>query len=116
MTPRAPRPLPVVEASPPAADAWRTAVDDPGSEVEVTVSGFVPDRGRVESGWTYRFVAEGARAEEVTRLYRELGFEVVEDPVAAREGPRECTECYGALGPGHRAIYTRPLTGEANRG
>ncbi len=65
---------------------------------------------RAAAGWEFRFVAEGARAEEMVRLYHELGFEVVSDPVAEDEvgeaGP-ECDACRSIAAERFLAIYTR---------
>lgn len=65
------------------------------------------DPERVRAGWQHRFVAAGARAEEMIELYRELGFEVAADPVPTG-GPEDgCAGCFGAGGDEYRSIYTR---------
>jgi hypothetical protein len=66
-----------------------------------------PDPARVAEGWERRFVAEGARAEEMMQFYRDLGFEVAADPVAATDLPGGCESCRLVLGWSFRVIYTR---------
>lgn len=68
--------------------------------------GFEPDPARLADGWEYRFVADGARAEESAALYRELGFEVCADPVGAAASPA-CADCRLVALLHFRAIYTR---------
>lgn len=68
--------------------------------------GFRPDAGRVAAGWEYRFVADGARADESVGLYRELGFEVAADPVGEAVSP-DCADCQLVAALRFRAIYTR---------
>jgi hypothetical protein len=66
------------------------------------------DPARIAAGWSYRFTAEGSRAEEMVELYRELGFDVAADPVATgADNEVVCTECYDASPRPYRAIYTR---------
>ena len=105
-----PRKLPVV------ATAYPTAVD--GAREPATASaamggaqhlGLDPDPARIQAGWQHRFVAEGARAEEMIRLYGELGFEVAGDPVLTDDGTGVCSVCFGSTGQSYRAIYTRRL-------
>ena len=72
------------------------------------MTGVEADPARTADGWTYRFVAEGARAEEMVRLYLELGFEVAADPVLTSTDEQVCTECYDASPRPYQAIYTRP--------
>lgn len=63
-----------------------------------------------EQGWTRRFIALGRRLHEVTELYRQLGFEILLEPVDldevesfATEGCKHCIVTTLA-----RTIYTRP--------
>ena len=65
------------------------------------------DPERIREGWEHRFVAAGARAEEMVALYRELGFEVVADPVPTEALTSGCTACFGVGGEEYRSIYTR---------
>ena len=60
---------------------------------------------REDEGWERRFVAFGERAEEAIQLYRDLGFEVVADPVQPDDMAAECTDCQ--LVTLFRTIYTR---------
>lgn len=68
--------------------------------------GVRPDPARIAEGWEHRFTAAGARAEEMIALYRELGFEVVADPVPGNAVDPGCDVCLsGSLE--YRVIYTR---------
>jgi len=73
-----------------------------------------PDPGRIAQGWEHRFVAAGERVEEVVALYRELGFEVVADPVGGEGMDDGCTACFAGQ-VRYSAIYTRrrPPDGES---
>ena len=64
-------------------------------------------RDREAEGWERRFVAEGARAEEMIDLYRELGYEVQTDPVRSDEFGELCQACGVVAEAGFMAIYTR---------
>ncbi len=109
MSPLPPRSLPVVQPLPATgAAAPDAAGSSPGSAGEGVVVGMEPDPVRVEAGWTYRFTAAGARAEEMIRTYRDLGFEVVSDPVRTATDPAVCTVCYEDSSGPEKAIYTRP--------
>ncbi len=68
--------------------------------------GFRPDEARLADGWAYRFVADGARAEEAATLYRELGFEVALDAVGEAVSPA-CRDCRLVAALHFRALYTR---------
>lgn len=68
---------------------------------------FAPDAERIRAGWEHRFLAAGERAEEMIALYRELGFEVVADPVAPDGLVDGCATCFGAGSEAYRSIYTR---------
>jgi hypothetical protein len=79
---------------------------DAGGTASVPEVGTRPDPKRLAEGWEHRFVATGERVEEMVALYRELGFEVVADPVH-REGMDDgCLTCFSG-GLEYRAIYTR---------
>lgn len=65
------------------------------------------DLERIADGWERRFVADRARAEEAERLYRELGFEVIADPVAPEDLPEGCGPCRLARELQFRIVYTR---------
>ncbi len=96
---------PVTPSRPPAI-APSTLERLVAAEAYRAEASFAPDPARLAGGWTYRFVADGARAEEHAASYRELGFEVVLDPVGEAVKP-ECRECRLVAALRFRAIYTR---------
>lgn len=65
------------------------------------------DPSRVAAGWTRRFIADAARAEEAIGLYEALGFEVCADPVRAEEIADECEDCRLLAALQFKTIYTR---------
>jgi hypothetical protein len=67
----------------------------------------VPSAVRAAEGWERRFVADGARSEEMMDFYRDLGFEVLADPVAAADLPGGCESCLLVRTASFRVIYTR---------
>jgi hypothetical protein len=80
-----------------------------------------PDRARIAEGWERRFVADRMRVDEVVQVYRELGFEVVADPVASESLESYCRDCRLLVQCDYRAIYTRkrpptPLAGTGAAG
>lgn len=87
----------------PARGGGKDAVDAERAAVHVSEGN--PER--IRDGWEHRFVAAGARAEEMIALYRELGFEVVADPVPTEALIDGCTACFGTGGQEYRSIYTR---------
>jgi hypothetical protein len=66
-----------------------------------------PDPRRVSEGWSPRFITDGARAEEMMQLYRQLGFEVVADPIAPQDRRGICEHCRVVMQLQFRIIYTR---------
>ena len=58
-------------------------------------------------GWISRFVAQGARCEELARLYREMGFEVLLVPLAVSQFSDQCGDCRLAAVLQFKLIYTR---------
>ena len=74
-------------------------------------SRIAPDPGRLADGWERRFIAEGARCEEAMALYRELGFEVVADPLPPEALAGECEDCQLVMALRFRTIYTRSPRG-----
>ena len=58
-------------------------------------------------GWQRRFTADAVRAEEATRLYIELGFEVRSQSVKPSEFSLACAECGLAACHTFVTIYTR---------
>jgi len=75
-----------------------------------------PDPARVAAGWEHRFTAAEPRATEMVELYRELGFDVVADPVDALGLPLGCSDCFGSGASTHRSIYTRRSVAGAGGG
>jgi hypothetical protein len=57
-------------------------------------------------GWERRFAALPPRLDEMSELYRALGFEVRLEPVGRDELPEQCGECPTALALA-RVLYTR---------
>jgi len=66
-----------------------------------------PDPARLADGWERRFIADGPRADEAMRLYEELGFEVVADPVPPEALTGDCTDCQLLMLLRFKTIYTR---------
>lgn len=62
---------------------------------------------RLAEGWERRFIADGARAEEMMRLYRELGFEVLAEPIEPEHVTDECEACWLVRRLHFQMIYTR---------
>ena len=73
----------------------------------------VPDPERLARGWERRFVVEGARVEEMLRLYRELGFQAEADPLRPADVDQACADCRLVAALRFQVIYTRPVTGGA---
>lgn len=67
-----------------------------------------PDPERLAQGWERRFIANGARVDEMVRLYRELGFETVVDPIRPADIGDDCGDCRLVTQLRFRVIYTRP--------
>ena len=92
--------------------------DDPAREREggATDAGrqrFAPDPARIAAGWTPRFAAGPDRIDEMTRLYQELGFEVVADPVRPEDAEDDCRDCRLLTLARFRFIYTRAAAGDS---
>ena len=71
-----------------------------------------------KKGWEKRFVAAEPRLSEMAELYRETGFEVHLEPLAAVEEPdkaseecQECRICFKGAEERYQVIFTRPKTG-----
>lgn len=71
-------------------------------------------------GWKRQFIANEPRLTEAVEMYRELGFEVLLEPLprepecTACEGveegeKRECRVCFQGVEDQYRIIYTRPI-------
>ncbi len=61
----------------------------------------------VGEGWTARFLADPARLEEMTALYRRLGFEVTTAAVRPEDFDGRCGECPAAICHSYVMIYTK---------
>ena len=64
------------------------------------------DEELAREGWTRRFIGGPPRLKEMTELYRELGREVLLDPLRPGELDAECGDCVLALTV-FRVVYTR---------
>jgi hypothetical protein len=71
-------------------------------------------------GWTRQFLAGEPRLSEAAEMYRELGFEVLLEPLprepdcgtcGASEGEAECRACFDGMEHLYRIIYTRLYKG-----
>ena len=69
-----------------------------------------------KQGWQKRFVAAEPRLSEMAELYRETGFEVHLEPLAAVEEPdkggKECGECkicFEGAEDRYQVIFTRRM-------
>ncbi|OGP51530.1 MAG: hypothetical protein A2Y79_08445 [Deltaproteobacteria bacterium RBG_13_43_22] len=58
-------------------------------------------------GWIRQFITDEPRLSEAVDEYRELGFEVLIEPVEPLETTRECATCLMASGDRYKTIYTR---------
>jgi hypothetical protein len=67
-------------------------------------------------GWTRQFVAGEPRLSEAADMYRELGFEVLLEPLpgvpdcetcGGAEGEAECRACFDGVEHLYKIIYTR---------
>lgn len=58
-------------------------------------------------GWTRQFTADEPRLSEAVEEYRELGFEVLLEPIDPSEMTGECTSCLMAACDQYKTIYTR---------
>ena len=65
------------------------------------------DPALLAAGWERRFVADGARAEELALLYQELGYEVQSRPIRPEQIGGSCAGCRTAILAAFRMIYTR---------
>lgn len=70
----------------------------------------------LQQGWERRFVASEPRLSEMVTLYKESGFEVLLETLAAVElpnGDREtcqgCRICFEGVEDNYRVVFTRAL-------
>jgi hypothetical protein len=68
----------------------------------------------VAAGWERRFIACEPRLSEMVAIYKEIGFEILLEPLPSKEemdrsGCEEsgCTACYDADPERYRIIFTR---------
>jgi len=59
-----------------------------------------------KEGWEKRFTTDEPRLSEAVEQYKELGFEVLLEPVDTSS--EECTTCITAFSDRYKTIYTRP--------
>jgi len=58
-----------------------------------------------KEGWEKRFTIDEPRLPEMAEQYKELGFEVLLEPVDLSS--EECTSCMAAAPQRYKTIYTR---------
>lgn len=76
---------------------------------------FAPDPERLAQGWERRFVTDGERARQMIQLYKELGYEVVADPITPESMADECADCALLAALKFQTIYTRRRSGGHGR-
>lgn len=59
-----------------------------------------------KEGWEKRFTIDEPRLSEMVEQYKELGFEVLLEPVDLSS--EECTSCMAVDPKRYKTIYTRP--------
>ena len=59
-----------------------------------------------KEGWEKRFTMDEPRLSEAAEQYKEIGFEVLIEPVDASS--EECTRCMTVMSDRYKTIYTRP--------
>ena len=59
-----------------------------------------------KEGWEKRFTADEPRLSEAVEQYKEIGFEVLLEPVDTSS--EECTSYLNVMADRYRTIYTRP--------
>ncbi len=66
-----------------------------------------PNSELVSQGWDRRFMVGPDRVEETNQLYRELGYEVLNEPVSPSELNEICKACQTLACSDYVVIYTR---------
>lgn len=61
-----------------------------------------------KEGWEKRFTMDEPRLSEMVEQYKEIGFEVLIEPVDPSS--EECTRCLTVFSERYKTIYTRPKT------
>ena len=59
-----------------------------------------------KEGWEKRFTTDEPRLSEAVEQYKELGYEVLLEPVDTSS--EECTTCITAFSDRYKTVYTRP--------
>ena len=59
-----------------------------------------------KEGWEKRFTTDEPRLSEMVEQYKEIGFEVLLEPMDTSS--EECTICITAFSDRYKTIYTRP--------
>jgi hypothetical protein len=73
----------------PPLSAFRVVVEAEARRV-LSDSQMAADPERLTQGWERRFIADDARVAEMVRLYQELGYETVVDPIRPGDVGEEC--------------------------
>jgi hypothetical protein len=58
-----------------------------------------------KEGWEKRFIVDEPRLTEMVEQYKEIGFEVLLEPVDTAS--EDCTSCMTAFADRYKTIYTR---------
>jgi len=90
-----------------AGDAVPDSAAPGGEAIDALRGRVAPDPARIAGGWTPRFVVGPDRLEEVVWLYRELGFDVVADPVRPVDMENDCRDCRLLVQLQFRYVYTK---------
>jgi hypothetical protein len=64
------------------------------------------DPALLAQGWERRFVADAARVEELTRLYEDLGYQVLCMPIRPEQIGGSCAGCRAVILAQFHLIYT----------
>lgn len=66
-----------------------------------------PDPELIAQGWERRFMGDARRVQEAVELYKEMGFEVLTQPVRPAELTDDCDGCRLVVALQFQTIYTR---------
>lgn len=70
------------------------------------------DEELISRGWSRQFSASEPRLSEAIENYREIGFEVLIEPVDTCPQDGSCTACFAENPESLKVIYTRPVNDE----
>jgi len=76
--------------------------------VQITGLTVAEDPELAAGGWIRRTVTDARKAEELSQLYSEIGFEVMTRPLDDSSYADDCSGC--VAGPSSVVLYTRRLT------